>query len=39
MKINFLYYLVNGMFMLLSTYIKSVKHYHVKGKYTINRKI
>ena len=36
-KIIFLYNLVNEMFMLLNTQIESVKHYHVKKKYTINK--
>jgi len=35
----FLYYLVNERFMLLNTSIESIKHTHVKGKYTINKNI
>jgi len=35
----FLYYLVNEMFIILNTQIKSIKHSHVKEKYTINRNI
>jgi len=38
-KINFLNYLVNEIFMLLNTYIESVKHSHVKGKYTMTKNI
>jgi len=34
-----LYYLVNEIFMLLNTYIESIKHSQVKGKYTINKNI
>jgi len=38
-KITFVYYLVNEIFMLLNTWIETVKHFHVKGKYTINKSI
>ena len=27
------------MFVLLNTYIESIKHFHVKEKYTINKNI
>jgi len=34
-----LYYLVNERFILFITSIESVKHFHVKEKYTINKNI
>jgi len=35
----FLYYLVNERFVLLNTYIESIKYSHIKRKYTINKNI